>query len=246
MSLADAFVHPYVSVMSARSASKLLFLAFLATPSCAVILSKEHYRPVDRGEIAAGVRTSIPSFQIGLIWFVAGGEPAGHFSVPWNAARLEVAGGEIAWGQHWFGPVLPIFPVIMGAGSTTIEVDVLVAARAGTVTLVPAEFLARATRVEAGTTFDDQLRGPNLCHRTGGGEKRGKERALPLTEPVTLNPGEQIQLTFPLPVRSTQEFELMLPAALGSASRERLPFRYEQNKFLVWGLLPLPFPALTF
>jgi len=239
--------HEYGAGMHASRTPQVLLaaLAAIAAPSCAFIFSQEEYRPVDQGERADGITTKLPSVELGLI-AVSFGAQGGSFRVPWKDAQLEVVGGGIAWDQHWFGPVLPIFPFFMGAGSTTSEVDVFVAARGGSVTLVPAEFLARATRLEHGGDPGEAARIPKLCHRVGGKEKHGKEKLLPLEEPVTLKRGQGIQLTFPLPVRVTREFELTLPQTPGSDSRAKLPFRYEDNLAFVWFLLPTPLPTLSF
>lgn len=134
----------------------------------------------------------------------------------------------------------------MGAGATTTEVDVLVVARGGTVTLVPGEFIARATRSPEGAAWDGEKHPPHVCYRDSRNWSDFNDRKLSLTEPLKLELGERIQLTFPLRAFQTQDFELTLPGKPGSDNRVRLQFRHDDNKFLVWGLLPLPRPNLSF
>ena len=233
--------------MTARSAIRLLFVVLMISTatSCAFVFSQEHYRPVERGELPAGVSVSTPTVQVGLIWFVVGAAGAGSFDVPWGDATLEVHGGDIAWGQHWFGPILPIFPFFMGAGTTTAEVDVFVVVRGGAVTLVPGEFLAKATQVagDGGSVPVEQP--PRVCYRDIELHGR-KDRELELSKPVRLERGEWIQLRFALPVRKTKEFELTLPPTPDGDARVRLRFYYDNNKYLDWELVPLPWPCISF
>jgi hypothetical protein len=216
-------------------------LAPFALTSCAFVLSQEHYRPVDRDRRPDGIVPFVPSVEVGLVWFVAGGHH-GEYSVPFENGRLLVQGGPISWGQHWFGPLLPIFPVLMGAGSTTLEVDLVLQAEEHSLRIVPNEFLVRATRVQSGFTFPVDPLPPTLGLLNPDHEN--PVEPLRLTEPLELQPGDKLQLTFPFPVRTTERFEFLLPPFGDARARRSLPFRYEDNKFLVWGLLPIPFPSV--
>lgn len=72
-------MHTRAPDMGTRTATRLVYVTLIAaaTPSCAFVLSQEHYRPVDRDELTQGVSAHTPTVQLGFIWFIVGAQQAG-------------------------------------------------------------------------------------------------------------------------------------------------------------------------
>jgi hypothetical protein len=147
------------------------------------------------------------------------------------------------WNPSWFGFVVPFVPAIFGAGRRPSDVEVYVTAVGREMVVVPESILARPTRSDSDHVVEDTLLPPTKCVRLGS-ENGEREELLPLDQQLTLAPGEGIELTFPMQVATTREFEVSLPAAAAGPERRNLRFRDEVNRTAWWVLLPVPIPSL--
>lgn len=204
------------------------FLCSSLTSACTLLGSIERHAVVEV-ETVPGWTSDIgegPSWSFRSALPLAG--HAGAVELARGDQRLSVRCTPIAWDQDWIGPILPIFPVPMGASSTRINLDVEVwveSCRGGLVLRpsdVRVEFEGRAAvvpdKAAVQWTVDDDAR----------------EDEVAVGDVVTLTAGQVLVVTYPLWNHDLSSFELVLPADLAEQRPPRIGFRHENTTVLFY------------
>jgi len=184
-----------------------------------MILSLERHVPCDiqDGDLADG-RFEPSSGALRL-----GGSP-GAIRVESHGSVLEVRSRVFAWDQHFVGPILPVIPVLMGAGTYTwqLGLELRAASDSQPVTLALEDVLVTT----AGTGASQR---PTSWSPGEHDDMATPTLPLPVGAPVTLAPGTWAWVNYDIDNYSTPSFELTF---LLNGERIRVQFEQQSTPFV--------------
>jgi hypothetical protein len=203
-------------------ATWLVVGAALATSSCSMIGTVDHFEPVLSQARGADVR--VRRYMTGQwLWFCVGGDGIG-FEVTRSDGKLLVSSPSYSWDQDLMGPILPILPVPMGAGSYRPTIELRIEAIDGGSRLLWRDALT----ICADGSHQDIA--PSSWVRDGE----------PIAEAfIELSEGDEVLLSYPAHNRTTSRFQLRLPRDRGDATVDVfvLPFEQARSRFFAFSVL---------
>jgi hypothetical protein len=206
-----------------RLVSYLLVVVALAVSSCSMIGTVAHFEPVLGRESSPDVRVHhyMTSERLG---FCVGGDGVG-FEVTRPDGKLLVSSPSYSWDQDFMGPILPILPVLVGAGTYRPTVELRIEAiDAATPLLLRREQLT----IRAGGSDEDVI--PSIWTKDGE----------PISDDsIALSEGTELSLTYPTQNRATTAFQLRLPRGSDVAEGDTILLRFEhtRSRFFLFALL---------
>jgi hypothetical protein len=228
-----------VSAATDTSRSRFVVAAFpLALgsllPSCTMLASEDRFVPA---------RVEAPGLKIELhdraSWHAGGGlrigGSPGVLALESKAVRIEVSSPSFSWDQDWIGPVLPVFPVVMGASSyrSRVAIHLHVDRAPCAVSLRPEDFqlLRPEERASVAPVAYDLRPKP---------EQDLGQQPLEAGAEVILEPGRAVWLVYPADNLSTRSFELRFPVETSQATQTvTVRFEREATPYLLF----IPWPG---
>jgi hypothetical protein len=214
-----------------RGASLALALgSAVDVSSCCMLGHQDYFSPVADSASRPDVEVRDSSIQVAPIALMLGRQPGAFIVRCGQSSRVRIESVPFSWDPYSFGPLLPVIPVLMGAGMA-LPLEIQLTALDGPLLLVPNE-------VRITTSPRGEEAAPIACNQ---GRLREKEQAIAdLGMLFQIEEGKALSMQYPFRPHEIDAFEVCLRTIDPqdhSAVERRLRFQRSGSVFLGWVLI---------